>query len=184
MYIMKTKIGVMGSATGAHSAELLAKAALVGKAIAEKDCILMYGATIGLPLAAAKAAKQAGGFVLGISPAANEREHLEKVHYPVEACNAVVFTGFGYSGRNVVLVRSCDAVIIIGGRIGTMSEFATAYAEGKPIGVLEGSGGFAGKTHEIDEEVLKGEKPTKIIYGSDPERLVKQLVSAVKAGKD
>lgn len=180
MYIMKTKIGVMGSATGAHSAELLAKAAAVGKAIAERDCILMFGATIGLPLAAAKAASEANCFVLGVSPAANEQEHFEKCHYPIEACNAVVFTGFGYSGRNVVLVRSCDAIIIIGGRIGTMNEFSVAYAEQRPIGILLESGGFAAKVREIEKEVLCKEKPTKIIYESSPEKLVEKLLLELK----
>ena len=177
---MKPKIGVMGGATGNHSAELLAKAKAVGKAIAEKGCILMYGATIGLPLAAAQGAKEANGFVVGVSPASKEQEHLERHHFPIEACDAVIFTGFGYPGRNVVLVRSCDAIILVGGRIGTMSEFAVAYAEQRPIGILQGSGGFADQVERIEREVLKGEKKTHIIAESDPKNLVEKLLALKK----
>ncbi len=173
---MKPKIGVMGAASGQHSAELLEKARAVGKAIAEKGCILMYGATIGLPLAAAQGAKEANGFVVGVSPAANEQEHLEKFKYPFDACDAIIFTGFGYPGRNVVLVRSCDAIILVGGRIGTMSEFAVAYAEQRPVGILQGSGGFADQVERLEREVLKGEKKTPIIAESDPKSLVEKLV--------
>ena len=173
---MNPKIGVMGSASGQHSKEILEKAAAVGKAIAEAGCVMVYGATIGFPLEAAKGAKQAGGMVLGVSPAEDEKEHREKYKYPTEACDAVIFTGFGFQGRNVVLVRSCDAVVIIGGRAGTMSEFCVAYVAHKPIGVLKGSGGFAGKVQEIESEVLQGQMPTPIVYEAEPKKLVESLL--------
>lgn len=176
---MKPKIGVMGGASGQHSDELLEKAKAVGRAIAEKGCIMVYGATIGLPLAAAQGAREKNGFVLGISPAANKKEHLERYKYPTDACNTIVFTGFGFPGRNVVLVRSCDAIIIIGGRAGTMTEFAVAYVEGRPIGVLEGSGGFAGRALDIEKEVFKGEKDTPIVSDAVPEKLVEKLLSGL-----
>ena len=170
----------MGAASGEHNKEGLEKAAAVGKAIAESDSILFYGATIGFPLAAAKAAKQAGTTVVGVSPAANKEEHKEKYKYPIDLCDVVVYTGFGFQGRNVVLVRSCDAIIIVSGRIGTMSEFSIAYAEGKVIGVLQGSGGFADKVKEIDDQILKGENPATIIYDLDPKKLVEKLLAALK----
>ena len=132
---MKLKIGVMGAASSGNDKDSLEKARLAGKAIAEKGCILFYGATIGYPLAAAQAAKQANGLVVGVSPAVNKEEHKEKYKYPTGSCDVVVYTGFGFQGRNVVLVRSCDAIVIVSGRIGTMSEFSTAYGEGKVIGV-------------------------------------------------
>ncbi len=180
MIPVKLKIGVMGGAGGTHTKELLEKAALVGKAIAESNCTLFYGATIGLPLEAARAAKEAGATVVGVSPAANEKEHTEEYRLPTEPCDAVIFTGYGFPGRNVILVRSCDAIVIIGGRIGTMSEFAVAYAEQRPIGVLQGSGGFAGKVQEIERDVLKGEMPTQIVFDAEPKKLVEKLLQALR----
>ena len=175
----KFKIGVMGAATGTHSEENLKKAEEVGKAIVENDCIMLYGATIGFPLAAAKGAKSADGTVLGVSPAVNEKEHLEKYKYPVELCDAVIYTGFGFSGRNTILVRSCDAVIIINGRSGTMIEFGVAYAEEKVIGVLTGTEGIADKVKEL-EELFAGKSNTKIIYESNPEKLIEKVVAELK----
>lgn len=176
------KIGVMGNAGGNHSKELLDKAAAIGRKIAESGCIFFYGATIGLPFAAAKAAKENGGTVIGVSPGASEREHIEKYHYPVGDADAILFTGFGFQGRNVVLVRSCDAIIIIGGRIGTLSEFCIGYAEQKVVGVLEGSGGIADIAKEL-EKTMQQEFPTKIIYDSNPERLVEKVFEELRKQK-
>ena len=101
---------------------------------------------------------------------------------PVDACNAVIFTGFGLSGRNIVLVRSCDAVIIIDGRVGTLIEFGTAYAEEKVIGILAGTGGVADKAKEL-EEMFAGKCNTKIIYESSPEKLVEEVIEELDKQK-
>jgi len=66
---MATKVGVMGGASDVERPEHLAKAHSLGRAIAENGCILITGACPGLPLSAACGAKQAGGTVIGISPA-------------------------------------------------------------------------------------------------------------------
>ncbi len=179
---MKLKIGVMGAASSAKDPKVLENASIIGKTVAENGAILFYGATIGYPLAAAKGAKEAGGTVVGVSPASSQKEHLEKYQYPVEPCDAVIYTGFGFQGRNIVLARSCDAIIIVSGRIGTMSEFSVAYAEHRPIGVLEGSGGFADKAKEFEEEVLDKQMPTKIAYDSGPEKLVESVLEEAKKG--
>ena len=53
----------------------------------------------------------------------------------------IIYTGFDYSGRNLLLVRSADAVIEVCGRIGTLNEFTIAFEDQKPVGVLEHCGG-------------------------------------------
>ena len=50
----------------------------------------------------------------------------------------IMYTGSGYSGRNLQLTRTSDAVIVGCGRIGTLNEFTIAFEDNKPIGVLEG----------------------------------------------
>jgi len=121
---MKTKIGVMGSAE--ELPEVREKADALGKAIAAREAILLTGATTGLVYATGKAAHQAGATHIGISPAHDEQEHFEKYRLPVDACDAIIYTGFGLKGRNVVLVRSCDIVIFIAGSIGSLNEFTIA----------------------------------------------------------
>jgi predicted Rossmann-fold nucleotide-binding protein len=77
-------------------------------------------------------------------------------------------------GREVTNIHSSDMVIILGGRSGTLGEFAIAYDEGKLIGVLQGTGGI---TDEIGRIIDTIEKDTgaQLLYSRDPEELVAQL---------
>src|ERR1043165_5175871 len=133
---MKIKIGVMGSADEAATPEIGELARALGNAIAARDCILFTGATTGIIYVVGKTAHEAGAFHIGISPGSNEREHSELYKLPVDACDALVYTGFGLKGRNVVLVRSCDVVLFIAGAMGSLNEFTIAHDEGKIIGCL------------------------------------------------
>ena len=69
---------------------LVAKAERLAHAIAEKDVILLTGATTGLVYVVGKTAHEAGCFHVGISPGSNEREHAELYHLPVDACDALI----------------------------------------------------------------------------------------------
>src|SRR5215210_5551955 len=124
---MKIRLGVMGSAAS-DSARLETGNTLVDKAerlarvIAGKDVILLTGGTTGIVYVVGKTAHEAGSFHVGISPGSNGREHSELYKLPVDACDALIYTGFGLKGRNVVLVRSCDIVLFVSGAMGSMSE--------------------------------------------------------------
>ncbi len=171
------QICVSGAARG-DSVELgrkLSQAA--GREIAARGHITLTGATTGLPYYAAKAAQVAGGVSMGFSPAASRLAHVKKYRLPLDAYDCVLYTGFEYTGRNLLLVRSCDAVIMVGGRIGTLNELTIAIEEHKPIGVLLGSGGM---TAEV-ERVIKTAKRTRtgIIFGHDPAKLVDELITVV-----
>lgn len=173
--------GVMGGASPVRSREYLARAHELGRAIAEKGCVLITGACPGLPHAAACGANQAGGMVIGISPAMNLDEHAHKYHSPIEPHDVLIFTGSGLMGREVINIRSSDAVVIVGGRSGTLGELAIAYDEGKPIGILEGTGGISDIAAEILAVCAK-DTGAKVIYGNDPQKLVAELLRATRAG--
>jgi uncharacterized protein (TIGR00725 family) len=181
----KPAVGVMGAsandalgAAEAHRVKTLAEE--LGAAIAKRDCILVTGATTGLPDLVARAFRRSGGFAVGISPAENRREHLGRYGLPGDGADVVIYTGFGYKGRNVINVRSADIVLILGGATGTLNEFTIAYDEGKIIGVLEGSGGVADHIREI---VRFCKKPTAgaVFFNGDPAKLVEQCVTALDA---
>lgn len=179
---MKHKqIVVIGSAGGHdHSADL---AAQVGKAIADKGFILVTGACEGLPLAAATAAKHAGGMVVGVHPALNAKEtfkghYVDGVDEPVY--DAVIYTGAHMKGRNVTLVRSGDAIVMVGGRVGTINEFTIAYDEGHLIGVLDGSGGASAMARQIEELGKAKNTGARVIYSSDPQELVDKLAELLR----
>ena len=175
---MKTKIGVMGSADEAVTTTIGKTALSLGQAIAAHDLILLSGATTGVIHLVGKAARDAGAFHIGISPAENEREHVERFQLPIDACDAIVYTGFGLKGRNVVLVRTCDIVVFIAGSIGSLNEFTIAYDEGKIIGCLTGTGGVADEIKRIAETFPKKTKP-RIIYDDDPAKLIDGCLAEV-----
>lgn len=172
------KIGVSGSADTTHSGlDAYEKAKEVGREIALQGGIIVTGATTGFPMYAAMGAKDICGFSVGFSPAAHEREHVEVYKLPVDFMDVVVYTGFGYSGRDLLFVRSCDAMIIGPGRVGTLNEFSVAFEDKKPLGILEGSW----KTDELLRQVIDAaHRPhDSIVFDSDPKALVERMIELV-----
>jgi len=178
---MKTKIGVMGSAQGPTMSrnDTVMKAQELGKWIAKTECILVNGACPGLPNEAAIGAKENGGFVLGVSPAFSEKEHVETYKSPENAYDLILYTGMGLMERDILNIRSSDAVILVGGGVGTLNEFTVAYDEGKIVGVLVGTGGISDKIPEV-LEMCHREMGDRIIFDKDPRKLVEKIVLAVK----
>src|SRR3990172_2232472 len=169
---MSFKICVSGAADGSClNKETLSRAEEVGVAIAKAGAILVTGATTGIPYYAAKGVKKAKGISIGFSPAASRIDHINRYKLPVDFMDLTVYTGFGYAGRNLILTRSADAVIIVCGRIGTLNEFTVAFEDRKPIGVLEHSGGMSEELKIITH--IAHRHDCKILYDSDPDKLVK-----------
>jgi uncharacterized protein (TIGR00725 family) len=177
---MKIKIGVMGSAE--EMPDVCEKAEALGRAIAARDAILLTGATTGLVYVTGKAARDAGATHVGISPAHHAEEHVERYELPLDACDAIIYTGFGLKGRNVVLVRSCDVVVFISGSIGSLNEFTIAHDEGKVIGCLTGTGGVADEIEKLTE-IFPKKTQSRILYDDDPEGLLDACL-AVRAADD
>jgi predicted Rossmann-fold nucleotide-binding protein len=112
---------------------------------------------------------------IGFSPAASLREHTKKYRLPIGFFDYVNFTGMRYIGRDIHLVQSSDAVITVGGRMGSLHEFTTALEAHMPCGVLLGSGGLADVIPELLEK-LEEPSGSIVVYDTDPEKLVKKIV--------
>ena len=180
---MKTKymICISGSAAD-QSRRATELAAAVGAEVAKRGHIIVTGATRGVSFASAKAAKAAGGVVVGFSPAGSEEEHVRSFRLPESKYfDYVVYTKSGYTGRNLLMVRSCDATIVIAGRIGTLNEFTCAFEENEIAGVMEGSGGIADKIRLILDAAGKGER--KVFFESDPVRMVEEALRRIRADR-
>jgi uncharacterized protein (TIGR00725 family) len=149
----------------------------VGRAIAEHDCVLVTGACPGLPYDAVCGCKEAGGLTAGISPALDLHEHITRYKSPYEEFDVMVYTGDGLMGREVTGIRSCDIVILIGGRSGTLGEFAIAYDEGKVIGVLSETGGIADHVDELIE-IINKKTGAILVFEPDPRTLMAKVVRA------
>ncbi|MBN2453933.1 hypothetical protein JXB11_00135 [Candidatus Woesearchaeota archaeon] len=176
---MKLKIGIIGSGTPRLPEKVKRLAFRTGKAIAEHNCILVNGACTGVPYESSKGAKKADGFVVGISPAKDMDEHLKHYKFPQDKFDVLIFSGFGFKGRNVLNVSSADCIIMICGSTGTLNEFSIAYDEGRVIGVLLGSGGISDQVREIIRLCNK-ETGATMIYEKDPYILVKKVILATR----
>ena len=179
---MRYKIAVSGAARVSHCCKGIEEISKeVGREIARQKCILITGATTGVPYFAAQACKEVGGFSVGFSPASSEAAHIKTYKLPIDAFDIIIYTGFDYSGRNLLMTNAADGVIIICGRMGTLNEFTTAFEDQKPIGVLEGSGGTADKIKLIATGPYRGVK--KVIYERNPKTLAKKLIELIKKEK-
>ncbi|MDD5093492.1 MAG: hypothetical protein PHV74_03810 [Dehalococcoidia bacterium] len=167
-------VGVMGSAGGKLENKACQIVHRLGVTIAKRGYVLITGACPGLPQQAVNGAREAGGIVVGVSPALNLEEHVRKYQSPTRGYNAIIYTGSGLMGREIENIRSCDVVIFAGGRSGTLGEFAIAYDEAKVIGVLEGTGGITEHLKEIIGFMQK-ETGAIVCYDADPERLLDRL---------
>lgn len=149
----------------------------LGREVVRQGAVLVTGATTGFPLWVAMGAKEAGGVSIGFSPASTEKEHVEVYRLPVEYMDLIVYTGFGYSGRNLLVTRSADAVIEGPGRIGTINEFTDAYEDGKPIAILKGDW----DTDEILKLIMdKSHKQNdNVVFGSSPKEVVAEVIEMV-----
>lgn len=179
MKAQKITISVSGAAEIAHCGPTVIPIAKeLGREIARQGAQLVTGATSGFPMYAAEGAKEAGGFSFGLSPAASKKEHIETYRLPLKAMDAVVYTGFGFPGRDLMLVRSSDAIVIGCGRIGTIHEFTVAWEANMPLGVMVGEW----QTDEVIQNIIKNGNRANpyVIFEKDPKTMIAKLIEMVK----
>lgn len=178
---MRYQICVSGAVSGINVDTSHQLAFTIGKEIAEADKTLLTGATVGLPHHAAmgfKSVKTAKGVSIGFSPASSFREHVATYRLPTNEFDFINFTGMQYVGRDIHLVRSSDAIITVGGRMGSLHELSTALESRKVCGVLIGSGGLADYAKTLLSNIeVPGAK--EVIFESDPKKLVKKVIEAL-----
>lgn len=121
---------------------VVAKAKALGKALAERKCTVLTGGNGGLMNVISEAVVNAGGLTVGIM--AREVEGISpssKWHNPYNTVR--IMSGQTFTSRSSILVRSSDAVIVLAGGVGTLTEVSMAYNIRKPIVVLKGTGMMA-----------------------------------------
>ena len=172
------KICVSGAAAGATLKADAGVAYEIGREIALQGAVLLTGATTGLPFEAARGNFEHGGLCIGFSPAATPVAHVRAYKLPTDFHDVIVYTGFDYSGRNLLLTRAADAVISIGGRMGTLNEFTIAFEDRKLIGILAGSGGMADEIPHLLHTAHKN-IAGHVVYDSDPKNLVRRVIATL-----
>ena len=184
---MKPRIVIIGQGSEPLKNDVLKKAKRIGELLAENHCELFTGGSNGYPYEAVKGCHEKEGETVGISPAVNEEEHHEEYGFPTEGFTRLEFTGKGIPERNYDLIEKAEAIILVGGKIGTLNEFTLAYHKGKIIGILEGSGGIANMIQEIATVCAKNNTESNetenIIYSESPDEIVSLVLERLKHGK-
>ncbi|HEX9503470.1 MAG TPA: LOG family protein [Patescibacteria group bacterium] len=175
---MQYKIAVSGSANNNCSKGAFKKAYEVGRQIGLAGSVLVTGATIGVPEWATRGAKSVGGVSIGLSPAVSKQAHVHTYRLPTKYMDLIIYTGFDYSGRNMLMTRSSDAIIVICGRIGTLNEFTTAFEDKRVVGVLTNTGGIEQDIDHILKLAQRGRK--RIVFDDDPQTLVEKVIKLIR----
>ena len=168
---------VSGAARGETVEQGRELAQALGKAIADAGHGLLTGATTGLPEYAAIGYKKAGGAMsLGLSPASTKVEHVLKYRLPTKCYDAILYTGLHYGGRAALLINSADAVVTIGGRLGTLHEFTIAAETHTSVGIRESAGGISAQIETL-LKLLPNANPETVIFEENPQVLIHKLTN-------
>lgn len=166
-------IGVIGSSSNVPE-DIYKLGEEVGRLIAEAGCITVTGGGSGIMEAVSRGAKLAGGLVVGILPEGDR-------HGANGYIDVAIPTGVGYALRNITTIRASDSVIMIRGSSGTLNEVTQAYAHGKPLTVLQGSGGMADRLVAFLPEsgYLDERKTVKIEFVQSTSEAVRRAVERI-----
>ncbi len=180
------KIGVSATADGSYLTQEITEIAKdLGKEIVEHGAIVVTGASTGFPYWSSMGAKQAGGLSIGYSPASTPKEHTDVYRLPLDYMDLITFTGFGYPGRDIIFTRSCDAIIIGPGRIGTIHEFTISFEDKKPLGILKGPGWETDEVIQfiIEKSHREGDNPY-VVFDDNPRKLVSKMIELINKKRE
>jgi len=155
----KKFIAVIGG--GQCSPQQAGLAKEVGREIARHGVILVCGGLGGVMEAACRGASAEGGITIGILPGDNRQTANPYVQIPV-------VTNLG-TARNIIVVKSAQAVIAIDGSYGTLSEIGHALQNGIPVIGLE--------TWSLSKE---GQPDNAIITAKSATEAVSKALSLIK----
>ncbi|MFO7881601.1 MAG: TIGR00725 family protein [Kosmotogaceae bacterium] len=133
-------IGYSGNINTSPVAEISELCVSTGKKLAELNFRIFTGGRDGVMELVAQGARSANGEVIGILPFEEQGNKHNSLN---------ILTGMDYLTRSLLIVRSCDYVLSIGGEIGTLYEIVSAYACGKTVILMRGTGGWTDRITSI-----------------------------------
>jgi hypothetical protein len=175
----KLQIGVMGSASDLKYSKNIERIAFeVGSLLAKSGNIVIYGAEKdydSLSTAAARGAKKANGLTVGVTYGRGK-----DIWDKGRNTDVIISSGLERGGgREFVLVNSCDAIIIISGGSGTLTEAAIAYQLNIPVVSIIGTGGWADK---LAETYIDQRKRVRVVSAKTPKQAVGLAIKLCKVG--
>ncbi len=173
------KIAIIGSAEEKQSLRIKRLCKNIGNYLSEKDLTLLTGASLGIPGEIVKASDLKKVKVIGYSPDENIFLHNQRFDNLDSNYFSRIKYIKGFTARSLQMINDCDALILIGGRIGTLSEFTIALEEGKTLLVIKGSGGIANHLEYI-LSIANKEFPDQILFEKDYKKGIDKLIKLIK----
>ena len=138
-------VGVIGASE--LPIDLYHAAELIGREVAARQAVLLTGGLTGAMEAASKGAKAAGGLIIGILPGYSPQDANPYIDLPI-------VTGLS-EARNLIIVRTAEVLIAVGGGPGTLSEIAFALTLHKPIISLD--------SWQIADDIIRVRTPQEAV---------------------
>lgn len=164
-------IGYSGSIDNSPVKELRSICEEVGKLLARHGHVVMTGGRDGVMELVSRAVSKEGGRVVGVLPTGDEGNNHNEVR---------IRTGMDFALRSLILTKSADVVISMGGQAGTLLEIISAYSYGRPVILLENTGGWTDRIRSvlIDDKYLDERKTVEIKVADSIEDLEKFIKEA------
>lgn len=173
------KIAIIGSAEEKQEERIVKLCKNIAEYLSKKDVIIFTGGSLGIPGIVVKSCDLQKIKIVAYSPDEDIMSHNERF----DNLNSKFFSEIkhikGFTARSLQMINDGDAIIVIGGRIGTLSEFTIALEEGKKVLVIENSGGIADHLEYI-LQVANKEFPNQIIFEKDYKNGIDKLLDLIK----
>jgi uncharacterized protein (TIGR00725 family) len=172
------RLAIVGSATDDISSENQNVCREIGIYLAHKKIAVVTGGSHGIPGLVVKSAFEAGAETIAYSPDKDEEHHqLRADNISLKYFKTTNFIP-GFTARRLEMIKNVDGVLVINGRIGTLSEFTMALEEGLNIAVIKNTGGIADHLEYIIS-VAEKEFSNTIIFDVDYKVAIDKLINVI-----
>ncbi len=132
------------------------------------------GGSLGIPGIATRYAQKIGIETRCYSPDKDLYTHeLRHDNLKIKYFSEVVYVP-GFTNRSLHMINDVDGIILLNGRIGTLSEFTIALEEGKKVAVLTETGGVADHLEYI-LDIAQKEFPGQAFFSDNVSEIINFL---------
>ncbi len=141
-----------------------------------KDIEILTGGCLGIPGVIVEKAQKIGIKTIAYSPDKNGNNHNKRLDNQTLDFFSEVKHYKGFTMRSLAMIKDADRVLLLNGRIGTLSEFTIALEEGKRVGVITNTGGIADHASYI-LQIANKEFPNLVFFSDNPKKVIDWLMS-------
>jgi uncharacterized protein (TIGR00725 family) len=172
------KIAIISSANSLITKENKEKASQIVKSLSLIEQLeILTGGSLGLPGFIVEKARALGIKTVCYSPDGDSSSHQKRFDNQDLKHFDEVNHHKGFTLRSLIMLQEADAVLVLNGRMGTLSEFTVALEEGKRVGVVTNTGGIADELKHI-VEVSEKDFSGRVFFSDDYREVLDWLLNS------